>query len=70
MECILGSKEELGGDKWCLLGDFNSIRQPKERSYCISGYVEVNEFDDFMINMDRAEGHPSHWEEIHLVQGK
>jgi hypothetical protein len=30
-ECILMSKRGFGGDVWCVVGDFNSIREPEDR---------------------------------------
>jgi hypothetical protein len=49
-ECILMSKRGFGGDAWCVVGDFNSIRELEDRRGVGAGSSPSNRADIFVFN--------------------
>ena len=55
-------KHSLSGDLWCILGDFNSIRDPAERfGICQrdSGINGIKEFNDWIDDLELVEAQAS-----------
>ncbi|KAH1241717.1 hypothetical protein GmHk_07G019230 [Glycine max] len=51
-------KQSLSGDLWCILGDFNSIREPAERfGICQRGVGlnDIKEFNDWIDDLELVE---------------
>jgi hypothetical protein len=59
-ECILMSKRGFGGDVWCVVGDFNSIRELEERRgvgvvSLSRNRADISVFNDFISGMELLE---------------
>ncbi|KAK2413305.1 hypothetical protein QL285_036031 [Trifolium repens] len=59
-ECILMSKRGFGGDLWCVVGDFNSVRVVEERRGLgevreSSSRAGISDFNNFIAGMELSE---------------